>query len=158
MDCFIIAVRQQGCRNQDMSLVNWILGTADLRMVHKKQDMPFFCKHLPLVITKLLFVCLFFPMLYLVVKLVDALYILCRYGTKAYSDGLRFQNSHLGILNNGEELEWYIHFLRGVFVLLLIFIFTGIVIWLCDLCFLYISQRLKRKNPLSGDSPPVTNE
>lgn len=118
-------------------------------MDNKKQKIPFFCRHLPKSVNLLIFFILFFPTVYLCVRLGDALFIIWRYGMKAYSDGLRFQNSHLGILKNGEELKWQLNVPRVIFDLVLAYIFIAIVTLLCDLCYGWF-QRIK-KNRFSSN-------
>lgn len=104
-------------------------------MVDKKQEKPFFCKHLSEGIASLLMFCLFLPALCLGIKLGDTLFIIWRYGLQAYSDGLRFENSKRGILNTGEELIWYIDVPRALFDVILGVIFMIVGVWLCDLWF-----------------------
>lgn len=117
-------------------------------MVDKAQKKLFFCKHIPERILGSVMLCLFFPTVYLGVKLGDTLFIIFRYGMKAYSDGLRFYDSKHGILNNGETLRWYIDIPRGTFDFIFILIFACIGISLCDLCFFLIQKKRTTNNNL----------
>jgi len=101
----------------------------------KKQEKLFFCRHLSKGAISVLMICLFLPATFLGVKLGDTLFIIWRYGSKAYADGLRFEDSKHGILNNGEHLRWYIDIPRGLFDFILVLVFVAVGLWLCDLWF-----------------------
>ena len=113
-------------------------------MIDKKQEKPFFCKHLPIEITMLLMLCFFLPAFLLGTELGDTLFIICRYGLKAYSGGLRVESWSRGILNTGEELRWHIDLARAIFGYILVVVFMVVGIWLCDLWFSRY-QRKKRQ-------------
>jgi len=98
-----------------------------------EQGKLFFCNHLSKNAISNIMLCLFFPSVFLGVKFGDTLFLLCAYGFKAYANGLRFQSSKHGLLNNGEQLAWYINIPRGTFDFILVFALMITGLWICNL-------------------------
>ena len=83
----------------------------------------------------------------IIIPLVDHTIIYFGYGMEAYSEGLRIQNSKLGILSDGRELSnnlefiRYICFIMGLFTVFLFIMFI-------DRTIIFLKKRKKQKGHL----------
>lgn len=88
-------------------------------------------------------------LMYFTVPVVDKFIIVRAYGYTEFNKGLHFANSKLGILSNGEVIQFPWDVLRNLSFFVCIIAYIFLILWIVKL----IDNRVFRKRPRQPDEP-----